>query len=129
LKEENDILKRKASDNTVEIHRIQASNETKIYLARINELDAEKKELERELGKKNEELKTIMNGRRSTRGTSVPRSPRMNTMSPNTRINRVMGVSSRGNSPGPGEPVRGIFSTDGPLQYGAPTRAWPNHLT
>jgi len=129
LKEENDILKRKASDNAAEIHRIQASNETKIYLTRINELDGEKKELERELGKKNEELKTIMNGRRSTRGTSVPRSPMTNTMSPNMRIHRGIGVSSRGNSPGPGESVRGIFSTDGPPQYGTPTRAWPNHLT
>jgi chromosome segregation ATPase len=132
LKEENAVLARRASQNAVRIHEIQASNEIKTYLKRINVLDTEKKELVRELDKKNEELRSLMNGRRNTRGVSVPRSPHMNNMSPGTRVNRVIGASnSRGNSPAPSEPLRGIFTTDNPLYAAtaAGTRLWPNHLT
>jgi predicted nucleic acid-binding Zn-ribbon protein len=43
------IAQRKASENTVRIHEIQAPEEIKQCLDRIYELEAEKVELEREL--------------------------------------------------------------------------------
>jgi len=133
LKEENRVLKRKASENAVRIHEIQASNEIKEHLVRIDGVEAEKAALERELDKKSEELRTVMNGRRATRGASVPKSPRMNnTMSPSTRVSRVIGANgSRGNSPALGEPIRGMFTGDA-LFPNIPTgslQRWPNHLT
>jgi chromosome segregation ATPase len=106
LKAKNVVLARKADDNAVEIHRIQASNDIKEYLQLISELEVEKAGVERELEKKAEELRTLLNGRRTTRGTSVPRSPRMGTMSPGQSsrpMSRVLGgVGSRGSSPAPG---------------------------
>ena len=137
LKVLNATLTRKASDSAVEIHRIQASSEIKQHLQRISGLEGEKAECERELEKKTEELRTLLNGRRTTRGTSVPRSPRMGTMSPgqNSRpMARVLsGVGSRGNSPAPsgGE---GVFR--GPGTFGdalfAPmggVNRWGHHLS
>jgi chromosome segregation ATPase len=109
LKASNAILARKASDNAVEIHRIQASSEIKQLSQRISELEGEKAECERELEKKSDELRTLLNGRRTTRGTSMPpRSPRMGTMSPGqsgrpmARVLSGMKTGSRGNSPAPG---------------------------
>ena len=94
----------KASENARRIHEVQASSEIKQHLAQIKELGAEKAEAERELEKKSDELKAVLNGRRATRGTSVPRSPRMGTMSPGSRpMARVLSVSSRGTSPAPGD--------------------------
>ena len=137
LKALKETLERKASDNAVEIHRIQASSEIKQHLQHISELEREKAELERELEKKTEELKSMLNGRRATRGTSVPRSPRMGTMSPGQSsrpMARVLsGVGSRGTSPGPGGP-EGQFR--GPGMFGdalfAPvpgSNRWGNHLS
>lgn len=126
------IAQRKASENTVRIHEIQASEEIKQYLDRIDELEAEKVELERELEKRSEELKTFLNGRRQTRGTSVPRSPRMGTMSPGARpMARVLsGVGSRGNSPAPTDapPFRGTFTGDALFTTGPGGGRWGNHL-
>jgi len=130
LKEENEVLQRKASDNARRIHEIQASNEIKQHLETVEQLEAEMAEKDRELEKKNEELRALLNGRRQTRGTSVPRSPRMGTMSPGQRpISRVLsGVGSRGNSPAPGDgaPFRGTFS-DALFQPPGSNR-WGNHL-
>jgi chromosome segregation ATPase len=133
----NETLTRKASANAVEIHRIQASSEIKQHLQHISELEREKAELERELEKKTEELRSMLNGRRAMRGTSVPRSPRMGTMSPgqSTRpIARVLsGMGSRGTSPAPGG-AEGQFR--GPGTFGdalfAPipgSNRWGNHLS
>ncbi len=116
-------LREKAKANTVRIHQIQKSGEIEEYVRRVRELKEENGELERELERKGEELRAMMNGRRATRGTSVPRSPRMGTggtMSPGLRpIGRAMQMGgigmamggvvgagnggSRGNSPAPGE--------------------------
>ena len=137
LTTQNALLTRKASDNAVEIHRIQSSSEIKQYLEMISELQAEKAAVERELEKKSEELRSLQNGRRATRGTSMPRSPRMGTMSPGQSsrpMARVLGgVGSRGNSPAPGgseSEYRGpgtfgeaLFTPSGP-----PNR-WGNHLS
>lgn len=134
LREQIETLSRKASDNAREIHLIQSSEEIKQYLERIDQRDATIGELEKELEKKSEELRMVMNGRRSTRGTSVPRSPRMGTMSPNVRerpISRVLGsgVGSRGNSPAPGDALphkslfgESLFAEKGAARFG-------NHLT
>jgi len=89
----------------------------------------------KELEKKSDEIKAFLNGRRPTRGTSVPRSPRMGTMSPNVRerpIARVFGsgVGSRGNSPAPGDahtPHRGTFGEA--LYADKGSGRWGNPLT
>ena len=132
LKAENAILTRKASDNARQIHEIQASSEIAQHLERITELEDQLAERDREVEKKNEELKSLLNGRRATRGTSVPRSPRMGTMSPNVSSRRVLNASvgSRGNSPAPGDglPQRGTF---GEALFGEKlggSGRWGNHL-
>lgn len=133
LKEENAILARKASENARRIHEIQASSELRQHLERIDELENQVIELDREIEKKDAELKSLFNGRRATRGTSVPRSPRMGTMSPNVRERRVLGagVGSRGNSPAPGDagqPHKGTFGGDALMFGEKPSGRWGNHL-
>ena len=112
-------LREKDKQDMVRIHEIQRDNENKEYIRRVKELQGENSELERELEKKQDELKALMNGRRATRGTSVPRSPHMGTggtMSPGPRpMGRAMQMGnigmamsggnggSRGNSPAPGD--------------------------
>ena len=125
-------LTTKASSNTLRIHEIQHSSEIAQHVSRIEELQTENKELEKELDKKNEELRTLLNGRRQTRGTSVPRSPRMGnvgTMSPRP-IGRVMGIpvsgGSRGTSPAPGEVQRGVWT--GEALFQGPQARWGTHL-
>jgi chromosome segregation ATPase len=121
----------KASDNARRIHEVQASSEIKHLLLRIRELEAEKAEAEWELEKKSDELKAMLNGRRTTRGTSVPRSPRMGTMSPGSRpMARVLSVGSRGNSPAPGDgpPYRGTFAGEALFTTAPPASRFGNHL-
>lgn len=136
LKAQNVVLARKASDSAVEIHRIQHSMDIKEYLQLISALETEKAEVERELEKKSEELRTLLNGRRPTRGTSVPRSPRMGTMSPGQSsrpMARVFGgVGSRGNSPAPGgteSGFRGPGTFGDALYPSGVANRWANHLS
>jgi hypothetical protein len=109
LKEENAVLQRKASENTVRVAEIQRANETKEREERIDELEALLRDRDQELRKKTEELKIKTNGRRETRGTSVPRSPRMGSgaMSPRPHFTRTAG-GSRGASPAPGDAREGF---------------------
>lgn len=105
-REEIEILRRKSSDNIVRIAEIQRHNETAEREARIDELEILLAEREHELYRKGEELKIKTNGRRETRGTSVPRSPRLGSgaMSPRARVVGVVGGNgSRQNSPAPGD--------------------------
>jgi chromosome segregation ATPase len=128
---ELDDAQRKASDNARRIHEFQASSEIKQHLARIAELEAGKAEAERELDKKSDELRALLNGRRTTRGTSVPRSPRMGTMSPGSRpMVRVLSVGSRGTSPAPGDgpPYRGTFASEALFTAAPGSGRWGNHL-
>lgn len=128
----------KASDNAVHIHKIHHSSEIQQHLDRVKELTADNEELERELEKKSEELRVLMNGRRQTRGTSVPRSPRMGagTMSPGSRpaMGRVIGNfggqnGSRGNSPAPGDVgMRGSQFGEALFQGPSNSGRWGNHL-
>ena len=131
VKAELNAAQQKASDNAVRIHEIQASSEITQHLARIRELEAEKAATEWELEKKSEELKAMLNGRRATRGTSVPRSPRMGTMSPGSRpMARVLSVGSRGTSPAPGDgpPYRGTFTGEALFTTAPPSSRFGNHL-
>jgi len=109
LKEENAVLQRKASENTVRVAEIQRANEAKEREERIDELEALLRDRDQELRKKTEELKIKTNGRRETRGTSVPRSPRMGSgaMSPRPHFTRAAG-GSRGGSPAPGDAREGF---------------------
>ena len=109
LKEENVVLRRQASENRVRISEIQRASEARQREERIEELEALLKDRERELAKKSEELKIKTNGRRETRGTSVPRSPRLGSgaMSPRPQFARTAG-GSRGASPAPGEAREGF---------------------
>jgi uncharacterized protein YukE len=132
LKSQLALSQRQASENAVRIHEYQASSEIKQHLGRIEELEAAKTELEKELEKKSEELRAILNGRRTTtRGTSVPRSPRMGTMSPSSRpMARVLSVGSRGNSPAPGDgpPYRGAFTGEALFTTAPGSSRWGHHL-
>jgi chromosome segregation ATPase len=131
VKAELSAAQQKASENARLIHESQASSETKQYLIRIKELEAEKSGAEWELEKKSEELRAMLNGRRATRGTSVPRSPRMGTMSPGSRpMARVLSVGSRGNSPAPGDwpPYRGTFTGEALFTTVPGSSRFGNHL-
>ncbi|KAH6664409.1 hypothetical protein B0J14DRAFT_245299 [Halenospora varia] len=115
VQKELEKYKEMADVTKIRIHEIYDKSENEQLIARIKELQAENEELDKELEKKTEELRVVTTGRRATRGTSVPRSPRMGqgTMSPTPRpIGRVIGNigGSRGNSPAPGEmPLRSQF--------------------
>jgi chromosome segregation ATPase len=129
-------LREKADENKKRIHEIQRDTEIAAHLQRISELKAENEDLEREVEKKDAELKALSNGRRATRGASVPRSPRMGgTMSPGParpigRVIQMGGSGSRGNSPAPGDVGTGRTSFGEALFQGAPgpTARWGNHL-
>lgn len=144
----------KAKIDRVRIHEIQAANETSELRQSNSLLKSRVEELEWAFEKQGEELKALMNGRRgNTRGTSVPRSPRMgggaNQMSPGPRastIGRVLQIGassrSRGNSPAPGEVGAGgvavsQFSARAGSNFGfgealfqgpAASGRWGNHL-
>jgi chromosome segregation ATPase len=109
LQEQNTILQRKASENIIRVAEIQRANEAKEREERIDELEALLKDRDQELRKKSEELKFKTNGRRETRGTSVPRSPRLGSgaMSPRPRFAQPAG-GSRGGSPAPGDAREGF---------------------
>lgn len=133
LKAEKIKLERKASDNRVEIQRIQAASDKEAYLQLISELEIEKAGIERELINKTEELARMQNGRRSTRGSSVPRSPRTATMSPaqsSRPLVRAIGMGSRGNSPAPGteSTFRGPNTFGGDLFAGSVPSRFGKHL-
>jgi chromosome segregation ATPase len=129
--EELKALRPKCASNAVEIHQIHNDSEISQHLDKIRQLTALNAEYERELEKKNEELRAFMNGRRgATRGTSVPRSPRLGagTMSPGTgAVRRVIAHGSRGNSPAPSELARGGQFGEALFQ-GVGTGRWGTHL-
>lgn len=102
LRSQNEELAKKASENSVKIHEIQERNTINMFVAQVAELKLQIQQRERELDLANEELRQLKNGRRETRQSSVPRSPRMGMLSPLGRA--YGGRSSRGASPalGPG---------------------------
>lgn len=108
LRSQNEDLGKKASENFAQIHEIQERNTTKLYLEQITELKFQIKEREIELDRAREELRQLKNGRRETRQSSVPRSPRMGMMSPRTISRAYGGPASRGASPAAGAGIEGM---------------------
>ncbi|KAM0246619.1 hypothetical protein ACHAQJ_010143 [Trichoderma viride] len=108
LRSQNEDLGKKASENSVRIHEIQERNTIKIYLEQAAELKVQIREREIELDRAREELRQLKNGRRETRQSSVPRSPRMGMMSPRTIARAYGGPASRGASPAAGASVEGM---------------------
>lgn len=113
-------LRRKADENIVEVNKVQSRNEVRELAQQVKEQKAIGREREVELNRVKEELKALKNGRRETRQSSVPRSPRLSSlgvMSPRngTRGPSAMGgpSSSRGTSP---QPPTALF--DGPVGSG-----------
>lgn len=114
-------LQRKADDNIVEVNKVQSRNEVRILAQQVKEQKNLVRERTAELNRIKEELKSLKSGRRETRQSSVPRSPRLSslggTMSPRngTRGPSAMGgpSSSRGTSP---QPPVAVF--DGPAGSG-----------
>jgi len=143
LKTQVEALQQKADASRESIHQIQNSQAIKEYESRVRELKAENEELERALDKMGQELAAVLNGRRATRGTSVPRTPRMGSgmglgaMSPGPAarsMGRVLqmggngGPRSRGNSPAPGEFTRNGGFGEPLFQDRAAAARWGNHL-
>jgi predicted nucleic acid-binding Zn-ribbon protein len=91
-------LERRASDNIVKIHQINAQTQAEDLMRMVDYFRVSTREREREVDRLRDELRGLKNGRRETRQASVPRSPRMGMMSP--RTGRGFGGSgSRGTSP------------------------------
>lgn len=104
VQSELEALRVKASENRVKIHEVQRDNEKATYARMVKQLRIEKTEMARELEKKSNELAAAMNGRRSTRGTSQPMSPRLASPANGaartlSRVMQSMGPRSRGSSP------------------------------
>ncbi|TGJ86540.1 hypothetical protein E0Z10_g2215 [Xylaria hypoxylon] len=113
-------LQRKADDNIIEVNKVQSRNEVRILSQQVKEQKNLVREREAELSRVKEDLKSLKSGRRETRQSSVPRSPRLHSlgiMSPRngTRGPSAMGgpSSSRGTSP---QPPVAVF--DGPVGPG-----------
>ncbi|TGO70044.1 hypothetical protein BOTNAR_0004g00290 [Botryotinia narcissicola] len=126
LQSERKGLQSEASAARVEIQKVNHDGIIQQQLDSINELKRELAERERMLESVSRQLESYQNGRRTTRGTSVPRSPRMNNMSPRPRAMGSMApgsnTASRGNSPAPG-----IFAGD-LFQGGDAGRRFGAHL-
>ncbi|KAF7927928.1 hypothetical protein BELL_0059g00060 [Botrytis elliptica] len=126
LQSERKDLQSEASAARVEIQKVNHDGIIQQQLDSINELKRELAERERMLESVSRQLESYQNGRRTTRGTSVPRSPRMNNMSPRPRVIGSMApgsnTASRGNSPAPG-----IFAGD-LFQGGDAGRRFGAHL-
>ncbi|TQS38434.1 hypothetical protein Golomagni_01057 [Golovinomyces magnicellulatus] len=85
-------LKIKASENAIRINQIQSENAVNDLQLMIRGLRAEKIELELHVEKLSEQYNAIMCGHPNTRGSSVPRSPRLNPCVSSLRpITRVVG--------------------------------------
>ncbi|KAK9780411.1 hypothetical protein SCAR479_02526 [Seiridium cardinale] len=110
LRKENDALQqqiielaRKADDNIVLINQTQQRNEVGELVRLLEEQRTIVKDRENELNRAREQLAVLKNGRRETRQSSVPRSPRLGVSSPRTvrraATEAASGAGSRGTSP------------------------------
>lgn len=90
-----------AAQNKVRIHEINVANNTRGYLSQISQLETQLRERTVDLDRTREELRASKNGRRETRQSSVPRSPRMGMLSPRAPARSYPSSTSRGGSPVP----------------------------
>ncbi|EEU44338.1 uncharacterized protein NECHADRAFT_49362 [Fusarium vanettenii 77-13-4] len=128
LKSRHEDLRTRASDNLRKIQEINASQQSDALKEQIKQLTAQVNEREHLLNLAHEELRTLRNGRPQTRGTSVPRSPRVPMMSP--RPGRgFTGSASRGTSPTTAPGHEG-FMVPGAQFMGQQSRngRWGHHL-
>lgn len=104
-------LEKKASDNVVKLRGLSVDAARRDVIRLYEEEKAQRVSAERELERKNEELRGFKSrfGGRETRGSSVPRSPRVRQMSSrNTSPVGDNGNGGNGNGGGPG-PISGVF--------------------
>lgn len=136
LKRENDDMRqqiidlsRKANDNVALVNQTQSRNEVRELTRLLEEKRLIIQDRENELGRAREQLAALRNGRRETRQTSVPRSPRLGVSSPRHQIPgrtsaAASGAASRGHSPAnntfevPGNIAAGIGSLFAGQQQG-----------
>lgn len=128
LKTRHEDLRLRASDNFRKIHEINANQQWGALLEQIKQLTAQVKERDVLLNLANEELRTLRNGRPQTRGTSVPRSPRVPMMSP--RPGRgFTGSASRGTSPTTASGHEGFIAPGAQFMGQQPRNGrWGHHL-
>ncbi|KAI0397226.1 hypothetical protein F5Y17DRAFT_415688 [Xylariaceae sp. FL0594] len=114
-------LRRRADENIQKVQKIQAQQENRALALQVRDCRNLLNDREAELSRVKEELRVLKSGRRETRGSSVPHSPRLGSlgvMSPRNgnRGPSAMGgpSSSRGTSPAP---LAGVY--DGPAGAGA----------
>ena len=98
FKEQIDKFKKASEVDIVRIHQIYDDSAKRAFVEQIKDLQILLRERDVEIDRLREERQNIIrNGRRDTRGASVPRSPHMGVISP--RPPRFGGNSSRGTSP------------------------------
>ncbi|GJN75312.1 hypothetical protein PLICBS_009410 [Purpureocillium lilacinum] len=125
LTEQNRALDEAKTATLERVHRMQTEHESKEFLGHIGHLKQQLRDRERELDTLRDDVRQLKNGRRETRQSSVPRSPRMGIMSPRTG-RAYAGPASRGTSPA-------AAGADGPgTQYMSVQQQgngrWGNHL-
>jgi len=77
LRQENEMLRRKASEQALRLRQLNIDSAIEQYVARIGELESTLSQTENLLKRKEEELKIQVRGRgMTTRASSVPRSPK-----------------------------------------------------
>ncbi|KAI2620799.1 hypothetical protein GGS21DRAFT_379144 [Xylaria nigripes] len=92
-------LQRQASSNVLEVNKVQSRNEVRVLAQQLKEQKNIVREREAELSRIKEELRAIKNGRRETRQSSVPRSPRPNSLGVMSPRNGTRGSSAVGGGP------------------------------
>ncbi|CZT50830.1 uncharacterized protein RSE6_11890 [Rhynchosporium secalis] len=101
------VFREKATQDVVRVHEIQKLDENAELRRENINLKARLKDMARDLEKKQEELQAAAtNGRRSMRGASMPRSPRIGAGHQGSSSGRpsgrsMYGAGSRGTSPAP----------------------------
>ncbi|KUI71745.1 hypothetical protein VM1G_06595 [Cytospora mali] len=106
-------LETKASDNVVKLRQISVDTARKEAWRLYQDEKAQRLDRERELDKKNEELRAYKSrfSGRETRGSSVPRSPRVRQVSSRNTSPVADGGNGSGNGSGPMSSVFGPRST------------------
>ncbi|KAL2760595.1 hypothetical protein ACRALDRAFT_1078748 [Sodiomyces alcalophilus JCM 7366] len=133
LRENNAKLQQQVAQNLAKVHHINAKDGLEEMQRLVVEARAVALDRENELERVREEIKTLKNGRRETRGASVPRSPRMGVMSPRTgRGNMGMAMAGAGATPSRGTSPA-LAGLDGGSQpaaqlFNQPTSGRFNHL-
>ncbi|KAJ4319675.1 hypothetical protein N0V84_006229 [Fusarium piperis] len=129
LKSRHEDLRMRASDNFRKIHEINANQQWGVLLEQIKQLTAQVKERDVLLNLATEELRTLRNGRPQTRGTSVPRSPRVPMMSPRPGRGGFTGSASRGTSPTTAPGHEGFMGPGAQFMGQQPRNGrWSHHL-